>query len=422
MPLECVTWQAPALDPKSVHRNDGVMADIATVSFREQTTGKLSDLLQDEGLVCAHSQALLAYFVGALVNYVEEGVSLSPTIVLCESIDTMLQAFPGAMKYKIGEQPLEAVPGKLILKECASLCSGQWFIFVERIDEMTLRYGVAAYPQLPNSIGLVQGIGLTADPFCIVCRRITENTVAVWGARGSKLTLIFSTSREAQDGSEALSAFAALCASNAGDALADLRPSGETLDLQEIENSSQTESYTDHEESNTKTAEREKAAAEEAAAETEALRQGFLEYLTKAVSRAVAASHGTILLCADGNAIGDLEAISDGVAIDPALDFLEAYHGYVTTRSGDALLKLQLYEEALGGFMNSDGMVVLDTRGRVTGYRAFVQAAPGSGPVPQEGGARRRAYEISKSYVGSGIHGTLIRSQDGLILFHGKDL
>jgi hypothetical protein len=46
-----------------------------SVTFRDQTTGRINDLLMDEHRACAQSQNLLGYLAGALLNYKDEGTS-----------------------------------------------------------------------------------------------------------------------------------------------------------------------------------------------------------------------------------------------------------------------------------------------------------------------------------------------------------
>ena len=56
------------------------------VTFREQTTGRINDLLIDEHEACAHSQNLLGYLAGALLNFKDEGVEFTPAVILCDNL------------------------------------------------------------------------------------------------------------------------------------------------------------------------------------------------------------------------------------------------------------------------------------------------------------------------------------------------
>ncbi len=164
------------------------------VSFRDQTTGRLHDLLEDEGLACVHSQNLLSFFAGELLNYKEEGVEFLPSIVLCASISNFLRSFPGAVHHEIGAAPLDQTSGAQILKDCAPLSGPNWYIYIERPSpEGPITYGVFTYFRLPTAIPLHEAITLDEDQVCILIRKASTNTIDVRGARGNLLTLIFST-------------------------------------------------------------------------------------------------------------------------------------------------------------------------------------------------------------------------------------
>ena len=127
-------------------------ADTISGTVRNQTTGSINDLLQDENLQCVQSQNLLTYLVGALVNYKEEGVDLSPSILFCESVGRVFEAIPGVVRYQIGEAPLSPEAGPQILKDCAPLAGRHWLVFIERKNADQTAYGVFSYPVLPTAL------------------------------------------------------------------------------------------------------------------------------------------------------------------------------------------------------------------------------------------------------------------------------
>jgi hypothetical protein len=55
---------------------DQPMPESRFVTFRDQTTGRINDLLEDEHKPCAPTQNLLAYLAGALLSYRDEGSNL----------------------------------------------------------------------------------------------------------------------------------------------------------------------------------------------------------------------------------------------------------------------------------------------------------------------------------------------------------
>src|SRR5712691_8476465 len=113
-----------------------------TVTFRTETVGRISDLIQDEGLTCLASQNVLSFLAGALLNYRHEGVELSPTVLFSMDADAVLQGFPGAVRHSVGAAPLTPESAERVLKECAPLAINNWYIYIERSGPETLKYGV----------------------------------------------------------------------------------------------------------------------------------------------------------------------------------------------------------------------------------------------------------------------------------------
>ena len=71
----------------------------------------------------------------------------------------------------------------------------------------------------------------------------------------------------------------------------------------------------------------------------------------------------------------------------------------------------------LEGMLCSDGITLFDERGRLLGYRCFIQI-----PTKQEvvGGARRRAFGALCDHLGKGLSAVFMQSQDGWSDFRSK--
>lgn len=346
-----------------------------TITFRDQISGGLTDLMQDEGFACAHSQRVLSYFSGALINYKEEGVELSPTILFCNDVNAVLSGVPGAVHYRIGSIPLESEGGSRILKDCGVLTGQNWFIYVERHNGDVLNYGVAAYAPLPTAVTLREAICVSNSAEALILKKNSSNTIGVYGARGSELNLLFSTVRDvpAISPDEHVKLFSEVSSSglNGGDGF-----------------------------------------------------NKFREYFSKLLSRALGASHGSILICMEGNDSVSIDVMRDMVKLHPKLDFFNVFDEYRRSSSAESIVALQSYEDLLIGFLRSDGIVIFTDCGCVVAYRAFYRPSSevvADSKIPKVvGGARRRAYEGVASLVDSGIlKAALFRSQDGLILFNG---
>lgn len=365
------------------------------VSIHRTTTGGVSDFLDDEQFECIASMKLLSFLAGALLRYEEEGVELSPQVVLCQSIETISQSFPGGKFYVIGSGDFSAELGKRVLKECAALARNGWVVFVERVNATKVRYGVFSYLASPTSLSLRDMIGVDDQTFAVLIERTDRSNVRLSGSKGNVLDVAFSTAREETTSDD--------------DAIA-------------------------------------KFARSAAPAATGAT----LRYMTGLISRLLAESHGTILACADGPILS-VPGMTDAVSLEPPIEVISVFEDFHTTGTADALMELQRMESLLSGLMQSDGIVVFNPLGEVSAYRVFyrpppekvtarqgvgrrewlkilswgarrrqkVEAPSPAKPASVTGGARRRAFQGVSALVGSGLKGALFRSQDGLTIFVG---
>ena len=347
------------------------MARDAFLTLRSAVIGEINDLLNDEGISCSYSQNILTYLAGALNDYREEGIELSPTIIFCESIEQIAKILPGGVSYQIGSSQLSTALGQAILKDCATLSGINWHIYIERTNANELRYGVFSYTQLPTSITLKDILAVAKENFSIIVRQVSSKAVEIIGRHGGHIILAFSTLREKPKiNSDPVDLFAEACCKNI---VAEFRSSEMCI------------------------------------------------YFVRLISRCLASSHGTILLCAKLNQFNLIEELKDVVRLEPHLNFASVFANYITTPNAESFLRLQANEELLQGFMRSDGIVIFDDSAGVIAFRAFFRGGAGgsTGVTNVTGGARRRAFEGLKGLIGSHAQAMLFRSQDGLTLFEG---
>ncbi|WP_311240603.1 MULTISPECIES: hypothetical protein [unclassified Xanthomonas] len=348
----------------------------STLSFREQIGGRLTDFLGDEGLVCGPTQSMLSTLVGALANYKEEGVVLTPTVLMCDSIEEVLRTIPTAIRYQIGTAKLDENAARKILKECAGLAAGDWFVYIEKKDA-GYNFGVAASSGGPIAVSLSEAIRIRENGFAFIVKRIAESTVELVGAKGQELSLVFSTMREtpAHSAEGAIRKFVHQC----------------TLRIESSES-----------------------------------KKNFIVYLERMLTRVLEASHGTILICFSEGRLDGVNELSELVAINPAIGLYKAFCDFLSDPSAEALVRLQNFESLLGGLVNSDGIVALSDSADVVAYRGFfkpseaVAHSEGASP-PIIGGARRRAFEGVCACIGAILICALFRSQDGLILIRCQE-
>jgi hypothetical protein len=249
------------------------------------------------------------------------------------------------------------------------LSSRNWFVFIERTDDGNVNYGVFTYFRLPTAIPLHEGINIDPKQFCVLVRKVSTNTIEMRGAKGSALTLIFSTVRESEVPDMPIEKFAAACCIRVVDAR---------------------------------------------------ISKDFKTYFARLLDAALTSSHGTILVCGEDLNLAGMPEMKDAVPVSPSLDFQAAFLEFHIANSAGSILALQRCEELLEGFLRCDGIVVFDTQGRVSAYRVFFRpTAETAGAENAVGGTRRRAFEGLKALVGQKLVSVLFRSQDGLTLQHG---
>jgi len=289
---------------------------------------------------------------------------LSPHVLFCKDIDAVIRAFPGSGKHVIGTAPLSPESAKRILKNCAPLATRNWCIYIERVDSDRLRYGVLNYLKLPTALPLAQAISVLNGVFCILLQKISPTMIRISGSNGNALSIVFSTVREEGSPTDSVKQFANCCCVH-------------------IENSGG--------------------------------KLGFSDYLAQLLDEALAASHGTILVCATLEKFSAIPDLKIGTPVEPKLDLADRFATYRESNTADSILKLQSCEELLKGFVACDGIVVFDTQGGVLAYRAFYRPSAPATPAEEGvvGGARTKAFTGIRELAGSSLVSALLRSQDG---------
>lgn len=305
---------------------------------------------------------------GWILNYKEEGREIEISAIFCQNISSVLSVLPGSIFYKVGEVEFGIEAGKTILKDCAPLCGRNWHLYISRISDAKVEYGVFSFDRSPTSFSLRDSMSLLSREFALLVHRIHVGTIEIIGSKGSAYHFEFSTTRQevATSSDDHFGPFAKNCARS--------------------------------------------IAADE-------IKEKFIFYFANLLRRAVVGSHGTIVVCCENFNEKKPPEIADVVLIEPSLDFMDAFRSYLTIGSAESITQLNRLEELLAGFLSCDGIVVFDTSGGVVAYRGFYRSAS---PLPTVvGGARRRAFEGVKQLVGSAFVCALFQSQDGFTIYEG---
>ena len=353
------------------------MPNAERVSIQQQTKGAVNEFLEQENSASLPGIKLLCFLCGALTRYEEEGVPLDPKVIFCPSIKGFVRSVPGGQFVKIGETKFDDRTGKKVLKECAPVARQGWHIYVQS-DEDQIEYGVFSLRENPVSLPLRDILELENASLgqgarrSILVERVHAKEVVLRSSSGATLTVAFSTSQETPFDPAAVAAFAKKVTAKSND-------------------------------------------------------QEYSEYYERMLSRILARCHGTIMICIDDPSKLAEIGLKDGNLLANPISIYPAYKELGASSSADAVMELVRLEALLEGFVNSDGLVALDTAGAIVGYRLFYReqtgadAAPEAANVPPIGGARRRAFEGVKTRLGEGISGVLFRSQDGAVEFEGAE-
>lgn len=335
-----------------------------SISFRAHLQSNTTDLLNNVGIDCTHTVRLVTGLVSSLAAYTEEGTPLSPTVFICNSIIALLQMSG------VGEHvPLSGLidtnaAASRILKHAAPLCTGGWKIYVEREgDGKRCRFGVFCGSSDPSSF-TVDEVVLEEPSKDFPVVRIAQNVVnkvEVRTSGGSAIEFRFNDDADNNTlDSKAQITGLAIAASR------DISPPDASF-------------------------------------------TGFMERI---LSSSIRDSHGTLIAVVPSAASSIPESLSDVVKLEEPIDLYDRYKLHMEeSKTAVSVSRLQTASRLLAGFVNSDGITILDTSGRVLGYRAFVKSADADSPAM--GGARTRAFAALSGLIDSGLSAAFFRSQDG---------
>lgn len=339
------------------------MVSEKSVSFRSHLLGNTMDLLGGVGLHCARTANLVVSLVSHLAAYAEEGTKLSPAVYICSSISTLIaQAGSGEHILLSDKIPMDAAASR-ILKATAPLCSSNWNVFIERLDEgASCRFGVFYGSSDPSALTVDEAVLAGVDqtfPIIRIAQNVT-NKVEVKTSAGSSVEFRFN----------------------------------DDADTPDVGNTTKITSLSDA-----------------ACSDVKDNREAFLGFMTRLLSSSIKQSHGCLIvvLSSDDGKIPD--ELSDCIPLSTPLDLQLRHKLHIDEgRTAFSVSRLQAAFELVSGFVNSDGITILTSCGRVLAYRAFVKSDALGKPT---GGARTRAYQALSLLVGKSLRAAFFRSQDG---------
>ncbi len=335
-----------------------------SVSFRTHLQSNTTDLLTGAGIDCTHTVRLIIGLVSQLAAYTEEGTPLTPSVFVCNSIGALIKMSGVGEHVPLSDYLETSSASARILKYAAPLCKGDWKIYIERGDDgRQCRFGVFCGSSDPSSFTIDEVVlGEPDNSFPIV--RIAQNVVnkvEVRTSSGGAIEFRFN----------------------------------DDVDIAVLDNKTQI-----------------KKLSVAAARSIDPADPSFVGFLERILSDAIRDSHGTLIAVISGSGTEIPAALSDAVRLVDPIDLYSRYKLHVKEdKTAISVGRLQAASELLSGFINSDGITVLNSSGQVLGYRAFIKSADPESPAT--GGARTRAYAALSALVGNGLDAAFFRSQDG---------
>jgi hypothetical protein len=155
--------------------------------------------------------------------------------------------------------------------------------------------------------------------------------------------------------------------------------------------------------------------------EDDRLKESVLSFANTVLHDLLRHCHGTLIAVVDAAKPVPTSLTSDAIILSEPDDLAAMVDRQSRDRTSEALDELLCHRNLLGGMLQSDGAVILDTRGRLMAFNCFVQTdTSGLSPSELMGGARRRAFGFLCSLVDSKeLRGAFIRSSDGHSHAHG---
>lgn len=328
------------------------------ITFRTQLLASVTDFCTKSGLGLVTPEVLVDLIV-RLARYREEGVKLAPQVYLTDNIDLLMSMLPEGEKLSLSVATADSGGVEKMLKICAPLATGEWRVFGHQCSQ-GMTFGIFRGPASPISVGVDELVltdleGATVVKAC----QVAEECVQIRSSKGLYHHVFFNHWKEESP-----------------------------PPLQYAENLVRSVSK--------RVDGKEKEAVE--------------SFLTRVLMTALLKSHGCILAVTKRRKPPRFLS-EDAVLLREPIDFpLLIRELRNKGNAGRSAYSLEKKAELLEGMLRSDGITLFDEHGRLLGYRCFVRVARGSGLV---GGARKRAFETLKGYLGRGVSAVFVQSQEG---------
>ncbi len=345
------------------------MAPTAVLSIRRAIIGEVSDFVVAAGF--QHFEVgIVAELVFLLSAYREEEQPLFPEVFLIEgdTFDQVLATIaPATDRLPVGSAPTGNSVAAKVLKDCASLATGGWSIYM-KCHRNEVSYGLFRSFESPISISAREFLGDLASPLSgvILIGNCASNCVHLHSGNGHQIELsLTSAIPSAVPASEQVSRIVSSAVSG--------------LDRSSIEL--------------------------------------MTPYLMRVFSGILRQSHGALIAVVSSETQELGELFKDGVVLESPLDLHLPMAQFSANGDAASLSKVQATESLLKGMVCSDGITILGSDATVRAFRVFVKPSheetDSLANLNVRGGARARAFALLKCRIGQHLLSAFFRSQDG---------
>lgn len=367
---------------------------LRAVSFRAELKLAVSELLEDSLMTCSQTEEALVALLGALADHREEGVALYPRVLICDNLRVVLRLLQGSDPIQLGRGPRSVDTILRALKKCAPLATGGWGVWIHR-TEGSFDYGVFREPLAPTAIDMrstlsdldTEMLSTVSDPDPDVLSPLSED-----------------------DKRPPRPLLAAQVAPGAVELVA---PGGGGIQIQL--------SGVRHRDMPAQREQDRLATWFFEATPTDRIREASESFSKTMLNDLLRHGHGALIGVLHAGSEIPKELTNDSVIFADPIDFGNLIGMHAQEGSSEALANLLAYEKLLGGMLNSDGIVVLDTSGQVHGFNCFVKSDTNAvSPRELMGGARHRAFATLCALVDEGLmRGVFLQSSNGTCKIYG---
>jgi hypothetical protein len=337
---------------------------MAVFGSPRQTLEVLIENQQREFRIPKLFRELLLEVVLGVVGFREEGSGKAPDVFLMSDLGEIQSRLKGADPIPIGDGPIHSLTVKRALKSCGALTRDRdWSVYL-LMDKNRIHYGIFRNSPSPlNEPSFHRLRTLTETPALLIgVQRSGESVVEIRAYGGPVIYFDTSGKKEKRD-------HPALLIQSVSKAVTRDVPSP--------------------------------------------LRNKSRRFYEKIMEALFTGPHGCLVAILEtGHPPPDL--LKDGIHLHPPLDPVKVLRSHLMKKSSETTSALFAYSNLIRNMLETDGVTIFDTRGRIVSYHAFV-LDPGvsTSYLDLTGGARSRAYLRMKTVLGSRLYAVLYKSQDG---------